>query len=274
MLATAAPVIAAPPAVRGDQVVLAPHRAVYDFALARSAGTAGVSDMTARMVYELTGSQCDGFTQSMRFVTKATTSDGGTSINDLRSTSWEEAAGRSFRFTSNQLRDDQQQEQTAGEAARNQDEIRIELTKPAKKKTGISGAALFPIQHSRELIAAAQRDEQVFQADLYDGSEKGEKVYMTTAVIGRVKAAGQAALLPRVENSERLNGLRAWPVSLSYFEPGKNQSDATPTYELAFLMFENGVVRSLTLDYGDFALKGDLKSLTFLETPKCEPKRP
>ena len=41
------------------QVVLAPHKAVYDFALARSAA-GGVSEMTGRMVYELTGSPCEG----------------------------------------------------------------------------------------------------------------------------------------------------------------------------------------------------------------------
>jgi EipB-like len=41
-------------------VVLAPHKAVYDFALARAAA-GGVSEMTGRMVYELTGSPCEGY---------------------------------------------------------------------------------------------------------------------------------------------------------------------------------------------------------------------
>lgn len=259
--------------LRAEQVVLAPHRAVYDFTLARANAGAGFNDMTARMVYELTGSSCEGFTQNMRFVTRSTTQDGNTSVNDLRSSSWEEASGKTFRFSSNQLRDDQQQEQTAGDAARAGNEIKVELTKPQKKKTSIAPTALFPVQHSRELLAAADRDESVFQADLYDGSEKGEKVYATTAVIGPVKPAGKAKGLPAVENGEKLEALRAWPVSLSYFEPTKSQSDATPSYELAFLLFENGVVRSLTLDYGEFALKGDLKSLTFLEPSKCEAKR-
>jgi hypothetical protein len=265
--------VSAAPAIRADQVILAPHRAVYDFKLARSAAGAGINDMTARMVYELTGSACDGYTQNMRFVTRAITPDGNVSVNDLRSSSWEDGGGKTFRFNSNQLRDEQQQEQTAGDAARARDEIKIELTRPQKKKTSISGAALFPIQHSRELLAAAQRDESVFQADLFDGSEKGEKIYLTTAVIGRQKAAGQTNGLPTVENSEKLAPLKSWPVSLSYFEPGKSKADSTPSYELAFLLFENGIVRNLTLDYGDFALKGDLKTLTFLDMPKCEPKR-
>ncbi len=262
----------AAPAIRGDQIALAPHRAIYDFTLARASAGSGVTDMSARMVYELTGSPCEGYTQSMRFVTRATTPDGGTSINDLRSSSWEEATGKTFRFNSSQLRDDQATEGTSGDAARNQDEIKIELAKPQKKKTAIAGTALFPIQHSRELLAAAQREESVFEADLYDGSEKGEKVYATTAVIGRLKPDDYNSKLPVVESSQKLSGLKSWPVSLSYFEPGKGQADAVPTYELAFLLFENGIVRNLTLDYGDFALKGDLKALTVHEAPKCEPK--
>jgi len=257
--------------LRADQVVLAPHRAVYDFALARSSAGTGVSDMTARMVYELTGSTCEGFTQNMRFVTRATTQDGSISVNDLRSSSWEEGSAKNFRFNSTTVRDDQQQEQTAGDAARTGNDIRVDLTKPQKKKTSVAPSALFPIQHSRELLAAASREETVFQADLYDGSEKGEKVYATTAVIGRLRPAGNAKA--DVENTDKLVPLKSWPVSLSYFEPGKGRADAIPTYELAFVLFENGVVRNLTLDYGDFALKGDLKSLTFLDSPKCEPKR-
>jgi hypothetical protein len=225
------------------------------------------------MVYELTGSTCDGFTQKMRFVTQSTATDGSVSVNDIRSTSWEDGAGKSFRFNSSHMRDEQATEATIGDAARGGDEIRIEISKPQKKKTAISAGALFPIQHSREMLAAAQRDETVLQANLYDGSAKGEKVYTTTAVIGRVRAPGVIAGLPEIENADILQNLRSWRVALSYFEPSSSLEDAVPSHELAFLMFENGIVRDLTLDYGDFALKGDLKSLTLIDSPKCKAKR-
>ena len=52
--------------------VLAPHRAVYEITLDRSRGGSGVSDMSGRMVYELKGSECEGYTQTMRFVTRMT----------------------------------------------------------------------------------------------------------------------------------------------------------------------------------------------------------
>ena len=41
-----------------------------------------------------------------------------------------------------------------------------------------------------------------------------------------------------------------------------------PVYRISFELYENGVSRDLKLDYGDFALKGDLKSLDVqAETP-------
>jgi hypothetical protein len=39
----------------GEGIVLAPHRAIYDMTLAEARGGAGVTQVTGRMVYELTG---------------------------------------------------------------------------------------------------------------------------------------------------------------------------------------------------------------------------
>ena len=51
-----------------------------------------------------------------------------------------------------------------------------------------------------------------------------------------------------------LAGLARWPVTISYFEVGKDS--ATPAYAISFELYENGVSRSLVVDYGEFALRG------------------
>lgn len=260
-------------AAANDIIPLAPHRAIYDFTLARAAAGA-ISDMTGRMVYELTGSACEGYTQSMRFVTRATNGDGSASVSDLRTTSFEDAAGKVFRFTSNQYRDDKLSESTIGDAARRSADVQVELTKPKTATLTLKPDVMFPVEHSIRLLEAARRNETIFQADLYDGSDKGEKVYTTTAVIGAGKARGHNATLARIENAERLNEFKSWLISMSYFEPNALRQDAVPSYELGFLFFENGVVRQLTLDYGDFALKGDLQAITFLDPAPCPAKKP
>lgn len=257
-----------------DPVVLAPHRAVYDIVLDQARAAGSVTDLTGRMVYELTGNACDGYTQNMRFVTRTSGQDGAQKLNDLRSSSFEDGAFQTLKFSSSQYADEQMSEQTGGEAARNGEggKVKVEVAKPTKKSLVLDAATLFPIQHSIQILEAARAGKTLFTSDLYDGSEKGEKVYATTAVIGNTAAPGHNAKLPKIANTEKLDKLKAWPVSLSYFEKGKDKTDATPAYEMAFLFFENGVSRRLFIDYGEFAVRGTLKEITFLDALPCDKK--
>lgn len=272
-LALAAACAPAPAVAAGGGIMLAPHRAVYEMTLANTRGGTGVTAVSGRMVYELTGSACEGYTQNMRFVTQLTNQGGTSMITDLRSSSWEEGNGRRFRFNSTQLRNEKPTEATAGDAARaNADDIKVELTKPSKKGLSLSARVYFPVQHSIALLQAAQVGKQSFRADLYDGSEKGEKVYDTVSIIGRLRLPGANQQLPSVKNTEALDQQKAWPVSIGYFEPGSDKTDAVPVYELTFLFFENGVSRKLFIDYGEFAIRGELKEIVFHTPSKCEQK--
>jgi EipB-like len=257
-----------------DGVALAPHRAIYELSLATTRGGSGVSSVAGRMAYDLTGSACEGYTQTMRFVTRMTNQSGNTVVTDLRSTTWEDARGKRFRFDSSQYRDEKATESTVGDAARigASEEIKVELTKPSKKNISIPARAYFPVQHTIALLNAAKATKSSFRADLYDGSEKGEKVYDTVTAIGRVQAPGGNRHLPQIKNAARLDTLKGWPVSIAYFEPGSGRQDALPVYELSFVMFENGVSRKLYIDYGEFALEGDLSEITFYPPSKCDSK--
>ena len=256
-------------------VVLVPHRAVYEFTLATSRGASGVSEANGRMVYELTGSACEGYTQNMRFVTRMASGESGPSLTDLRSSSWEDGEAKKFRFSSSQFRDDKQTEATAGDAARDaaRGAAKIDLTRPAKKAVDLAAGVYFPIQHSIALIDAAREGKTSFKADLFDGSEKGDKIYDTSATIGRAAKSGVNAALPAAKNADKLNGITAWPVTISYYEKGSEAKDALPVYELGFLFFENGVSRKLLIDYGEFAIKGELTEITFLDAGACTPKK-
>jgi len=260
-------------AQQADQprVSLAPHRAVYNITLAESKAGSGVGEAVGRMVYEITGNACDGYTQNMRFVTRIAGSEGNTVLSDVRSSTWESGAGDRFRFQTSQIRDQNPAETTVGDARREAGRIAVELTRPDKKDVSIDSSAVFPVQHTMALIEAAMQGKTLFTAKLYDGSEKGDKIYTTTAAIGRVQPPGANSKLPKATSAEPLDALRSWPVSISYFESGKPKEDAAPDYELAFLAFENGVSRKLFIDYGEFAIRGTLTEIEFLkpETSPC-----
>lgn len=271
-LAAAALWTACPAHAAAQGMALAPHRAVYDMTLVEARGGSGISQVAGRMVYEFTGSACEGYTQSMRFVTSMVNQSGATVTTDLRSWSWEDAAGKRFRFNSSQFRDDKQTEATTGDATRatTGGDVKVELTKPARKGLSLASGVHFPIQHSMALLEAARAGKAIFRADLFDGSEKGEKVYDTVSFIGRKQPAGGNRKLPAVKDGERLDQIPAWPVSIGYFERGSGQKDAVPVYELSFLFFENGVSRKLFIDYGEFAIQGEIKEIAFIEPAKCE----
>jgi hypothetical protein len=259
-----------------DGIALAPHRAIYDMTLGATRSSSAVTSVKGRMVYELTGSTCNGFTQTMRFVSEMGSEGSPSVLSDLRSTTWEDGQAQLFRFDSTTLRNEKQSESSLGDAKRAgpQGDVTVELTKPAKKSLKLRPGTYYPVQHTVALLLAAKAGRNALRADLFDGSDKGDKAYDTLARIGRVSAPGLNKSLPAVkaDAAAPLDTLPSWPVSISYFEPGKEGQDQTPVYELGFLMFENGVSRRLTIDYGDFSIKGELVDIQFLDTAKCETK--
>ncbi len=254
-------------AAASGPIVMAPHRAVYDLVLGDTRPGSQVTDVQGRMVFEITGSSCEGYTQNMRFVTKMGAAEGQPTVTDLRSTTFEDGAATAFRFNSSQLRDQKPNETAIGDATRAERDadLAVDLTKPEKKKLTIGNRVYLPVQHSIALVEAGRKGQTRLKADLYDGSEQGEKVYETTSNIGAEVPPGGNAKLPPVKNAEPLNALSAWPVSISYYEKNAEARDAAPAYEMGFLFFENGVSRKLVIDYGDFSVKGDLKEITFLD---------
>ncbi len=264
--------VATPTAVAAAQAGLAPHRAVYDMTLDRSGTGAGISALTGRMVFQIQGNACEGYEQSMRFVTETLDGRGKTSVTDQRSTFFEYADKRRFRFRTDQYRNDRLSEKTQGEATRDEGraQLKVDIKSPKEKILDFKRPVLFPVEHSIRLLEAAKAGKTLFSVDLFDGSDKGEKVYATTAALGRLKPAGINAGLAKVASATSLDALGAWPVSLSYFEVGGKRRDGVPNYELSFLYFENGVSRKLFIDYGTFSMRGRLVKLEMLAQKPCD----
>ncbi len=249
---------------------LAPHRAIYDMTLAKAAEGANVSDVRGRLVFDFTGSPCEGYTLNTRLVTEIVDRDGRSTTTDLRSSTWEHAGGDKFRFDSSQYLNQKLSEQVTGLASRakNGGNVNIALEKPKKHQLHIKASSMFPTQHSIAVLDAAQEGRNVVQANVFDGSEKGETYFETTTFIGKPVPPGEAGF-KHIPNSEKLDGLISWPVSISYFEDKKGPDEGIPTYELSFRLYSNGVSRKLSIDYGTFSIDGELTRIDFFEPGKC-----
>lgn len=253
-----------------DSVLLAPHRAVYDMALDPTKSAEGIAGVRGRMVFEFGGSACEGYTLNIRLVTEMTNQDGDSAVTDLRSSTWEDGRGEHFRFNSTQYRDEKITETSSGNAEKKASGVVVDLKKPEEEKLRYPGSILFPTQHSRQVLDAALKGKRIVQAKIFDGSEKGRRLYATTAFIGKMRPPG-ADKNPRddIPNEEKLDTLKSWPVTISYFD-GMAEGEAVPDYEMSFQLFANGVSRDIMIDYGDFAVRGELTSLEFFKQPKCE----
>lgn len=253
-------------------VKLAPHRAIYDMRLEDTRAGSSVSGVNGRMVFEFTGSPCEGYTLNTRLVTQITDSAGRSTTSDLRSSTWEEGKGKKFSFNSSQYLNQQLNEVTRGRALRQasaKEDVVVELKSPAKAKLNLPGEVLFPAQHARAVLDAAASGRTIVEAVLYEGSEKGEKVYQTSAFIGRPLPPGSNKALKPIANGTALDTLPSWPISVSYYDRD-NPDKTTPVYQLAYRFYANGVSRRLSIDYGDFSVAGALSGLEFLKTSPCK----
>jgi hypothetical protein len=272
LIAALACLIGAPQAralVLPEMGEMTPHRAVYEIRLGRATSAAGVTDVRGRLVFEFNGSPCEGFTQNLRFVMSITNREGTVTVSDLRSTTWEEATGGQFRFDIETLENQQPSEKTTGTAARDgTGRVEIALTQPAATTLAFPGPVLFPLQHTATLIAAAKRGDARLEANVYDGSDLGQKVFQTAAAIGRA-GTGNDSELDGIANAKPLKGQPSWPMTIAYFNAGSGLGDGTPEHEMSFRVYANGVIRSVKLDYGTLTLDGQLSQIDYLEAKAC-----
>jgi hypothetical protein len=253
---------------QGGAVDLVPHRAIYELKLAKAHGKRSIEAIRGRILYDFSGSVCEGYSLQFRQVSELDSGEGKTELSDLRAATWEEGNGGSLRFTSQNFIDNKLTDNVDGRAELRSDAMVITLTKPAEKSFSIDAGTVLPTEHLRRAIIAARAGKRILEFQVYDGSENGEKVYNSLTVIGQAitperKPADVAATQPALRDLVR------WPVTISYFEKGAAAGEQTPVYAIGFELYENGVSRALLLDYGDFRVAGELTQIDFKEAKPC-----
>jgi len=248
---------------------LVPHRAVYDMKLGETEEQAGIASLSGRMVYDFTGSACEGYSVNFRFVTEFQDTDGGSQITDLQTTSFEEPKAESYQFLSKTFVDQKLVEATRGTAHIGRAARTVELKEPSEKSLQIGREVLFPTEHLLTILDAAENGVHFLAADIYDGAETGEKVYATTTVIGAIAESDGKA--DRIGQEAPLAGVGYWPVTVAYFDPSKEDAsgELLPVYQLSFWLYQNGISGQLQLDYGDFTIHGKMASLELYDETDC-----
>lgn len=243
-------------------VPLVQHRAVYDLKLSGASDRSGITGISGRMVYEIRGSACEGYTVRFRYVTQADTRE-ATQITDQQTTTFEDADGKSFSFATKSYTDQTLDKELRGNATRETDGVKIQIDKPESKSFELQPTQ-FPTQHLVDLIKRAKTGETFYETSIFDGSEDADKAMTTTVVVG--KPASAIASDPEFKALNKLGAEKFWPVDIAYFdETSEEGGEETPEYRISFKLYENGLTRDLDMDYGDFVIHGQLVDLAVFE---------
>jgi hypothetical protein len=253
-------------------VKLVPHVAVYDLSLTSSRGKRALEGVRGRIVYDFSGSACEGYALQFRQVSELDSGEGKVVVSDLRATSWEDGAAKRLRFHSQNYFNESLRDAVDGQAERKQGGVAVQLTEPKDKKLDLKSDLVFPTEHVRRIIAAAKEGKTLLQLAVYDGSDTGEKIYDTLSVIGKAIAPDGQKPTDALAKEQAFAGMTRWPVTISYFDRAvaEQTGEQQPVYAITFELYENGVSRALVLDYGDFVLSGEMTSIELKAAEPCK----
>ncbi|MEA2941103.1 MAG: hypothetical protein QOD09_1632 [Bradyrhizobium sp.] len=250
-----------------------PHQALYELSLVKSRGSTSIEAARGRILYNFSGSACEGYTSDFRQVSELDSGEGKTTLSDLRSTSWEDGAGKSYRFKIDTRMNNGDPSAVDGIAERTGDRISVKLKQPVAKTFTLDGSTVFPTEQIQRIIAAAKAGKSVLELSVYDGSDNGEKVYNTLSVIGKAISGDREPASPDPSTSnEKMRALTRWPVTVSYYDRDAKAKDGeqTPVYAMSFELYEDGVSRALVLDYNDFVISGKMGKFDVKDAKPCK----
>jgi len=249
------------------------HQALYELSLVKSRGANAINAARGRILYNFSGSACEGYTSEFRQVSELNSGEGKLTLSDLRSTSWEDAAGKSYRFKIDTRMNDLEAAPVDGMAERVGDHITVKLKQPVAKTFNLEGSVVFPTEQINRIIGAARSGSSLLELMVYDGSDNGEKVYNTLSVIGQAIPGDRGVTTPDPSTAnDQMRTLTRWPVTVSYYDRDARAKDGeqTPVYAMSFELFENGVSRALVLDYNDFVISGALGKFDVRDSKPCK----
>src|SRR3979490_2740031 len=249
------------------------HQALYELSLVKSRGSNSINGARGRILYNFSGSACEGYTSEFRQVSELDSGEGKVTLSDLRSKSWEDGAGKSYRFKIDTRMNDSASAPVDGVAERDGDHVTVKLKQPVAKTFTLDGSTVFPTEQIERIIAAARAGKSVLELMVYDGSDNGEKVYNTLSVIGQPIPGDRTIAAPDPSTAnDVMKSLTRWPVTVSYYDRDAKAKDGeqTPVYAMSFELYENGVSRALVLDYNDFVIAGPLGKFDVKDSKPCK----
>jgi len=245
------------------EIVIAPHRAAYTLTLKRTGRDSAISNANGAMVYSW-GETCDGWTVDQQFVLNVVQGDGRAVQLNATSSTWEAKDGTRLRFNIKRERNGVEIEKIRGEGrldkANGAGVAEFEL--PKAKTIPLPKGTVFPTMHTLTLMKRAQAGKMTDRQLVFDGSdlEPPGPVSAFILPLKQPKAPNKALEAPLGPDKIRT-------VNLAFFNADPKRTE--PEFEMSIQLQDNGVAPSMVLDYGSYAVRGELARVEPLDKPDC-----
>lgn len=243
---------------------LTAYRAVYDLSLGPEANKAGYASLSGRLVYELNGSDCEGYVLTQRVLTRIEMLEGQVVYEDTQSASFEDVLEGSFQFITRSMLNNKINLEARGIALHGEKGTTLSRSEPSQLDKTLPKEVLFPSAFLKRVVREAKAGERFLTATIFDGYDQGDQALRASISIGRGSAFKQAdeVLAP-------LAGVRFWPLRIAYFPASDASETMVPLFSLSVDLFDNGVSGNLQIDYADFMIVGKMVELKLLSMQAC-----
>ncbi len=232
---------------------LAAHKAMYE--LQMHSARSDVIAASGKMAYEVTDA-CDAWAVRQRLEMTITNRDGQDTDMISDYTTWESKDGSRLRYRLRQTTDDAVTSEISGEATLSAPggtgTARYTLPEATEKK--LPAGTLFPMAHTEALLKAAAAGKKFIALPLFDG---------TSATGAQDSSVAIASWLP--PGPSQWKGLETLPsgrVHIAFFD--NDNANQQPDYEVGMRYWSNGVADEMLMDFGDFVMRGTLKTFNLL----------
>ena len=250
-------------AIGGLALVLAPsfcyaggltgQDALYDLTLSK-VRTHDVTGAAGQMRF-LVVDGCTGWGTTQHMTLLIRNADGSLNKTVTDYITWESKDGKTFTFTLREKDNDGKLTVDDAGAATHAGKAgagTIVYSTPADTTLAMPAGTLFPMAHTQALIDAGRAEKKFISVPLFDGTSSDGAQHTFVAILG------QHAAQP--SDFAALKGLPSTDVDIAFYE--RKNDDETPDFRSQMRYYDNGVAANIILDFGDFIMKGSLKSLS------------
>jgi len=253
---------------------LLPHKAVYKLSLVKGSHGDTIGSISGSISYELK-KQCNDWktVQKTDLVIKYKSG----AVFDLKSTEnlSESKDGKNYTFSLARTIKNLEELVIEGKAEKNEDgSVFVSFSKPEQKTKLFKKGVVFPLEHTKQVIELAESGKSFFSHKVFSGwiDNNVKKPEDGSAEVSTViKPIKDDAKLPESKLLQKI-GITTdevpFPVHMASYL--NNNKTGQPDMEAAMLMFKNGLIKSIKLDYGSFSVMGNLSELKAVENSECE----